>query len=117
MRLITFVNWCAPNWGSWLGTVAELVVIVFVIEIIVPANAYLKVQAATELITLHVSDWYRVVGLLVGAGLIATLALLPLLETTTLRGFISGLYRYADCFSNCGCDDSLAVHRLPAELA
>jgi tripartite ATP-independent transporter DctM subunit len=91
MRLTTFVSWCRPQWGSWLGTVAELVVIVFVIEIIVPATAYLNVQASTELITLHISDWYRVVALLVGAGLIATVALLRLLETTNLRGFVSAL--------------------------
>src|SRR5947209_5945076 len=55
MRLTTFVSWCGPQWGSWLGTVAELVVIVFVIEILVPASAYLNVQASTELITLHIS--------------------------------------------------------------
>src|ERR1700739_3678879 len=55
MRLTTFVNWVAPNVGNWLGTVAELVVIVFVLEIIVPIIAYLNVQASTELITLHIS--------------------------------------------------------------
>ena len=91
MRLTTFVNWCAPKLGNWLGTVAELVVIVFVMEIIVPANAYLKLQASTELITLHISDWYRVVALLVGAGLISLVALLRLLETTNPRGFLSAL--------------------------
>ncbi|HML09492.1 MAG TPA: TRAP transporter large permease subunit [Stellaceae bacterium] len=91
MRLTTFVNWVAPSVGNWLGTVAELVVIVFVIEILVPANAYLKVQASTELITLHISDWYRVVALLVGAGLISLVALLRMLETTNLRGFLSAL--------------------------
>ena len=65
-----------------LTTVAELVVIVFVLEIIVPTNAYLKVQASTELITLHISDWYRVVALMVGTGLISIIALLRLLEST-----------------------------------
>jgi TRAP-type C4-dicarboxylate transport system permease small subunit len=91
MRLTTFVNWCAPKWDRWFGTVAELVVIVFVIEIIVPATAYLNVQASTELVPLHISDWYRVVALVVGAGLIATVALLRLLETTTPRNFLSAL--------------------------
>src|SRR5580700_3891135 len=37
MRLTTFVTWCPGVWGNWLGTVAQLVVIVFVLEIIVPA--------------------------------------------------------------------------------
>jgi len=96
MRLTTFVNWCAPKWGRWFGTVAELVVIVFVIEIIVQANAYLNVQASTELITLHISDWYRVVALVVGAGLIATVALLRLLETATPRNFLSALLVLAE---------------------
>ena len=91
MRLTTFVSWCGPGWGNWLGTVAELVVIVFVLEIIFPIQAYLKVQASTELITLHISDWYRAVALLVGTGLISLVALLRLLETTNLRAFLSAL--------------------------
>lgn len=91
MRLTTFVTWCTPKWSNWLGTVAELVVIVFVIEIIVPTRAFLWVQASTELITLHISDWYRVVALLVGVGLISVVALLRLLETANLRNFLSAL--------------------------
>jgi tripartite ATP-independent transporter DctM subunit len=91
MRLTTFINWCTQKWSNWLGTVAELVVIVFVLEIIVPTRAFLKVQASTELITLHISDWYRVVALLVGVGLIFIVALLRLLETTNVRGFLSAL--------------------------
>jgi tripartite ATP-independent transporter DctM subunit len=91
MRLTTFVSWCGPQWRTWLGTVAELVVIVFVLEIIVPINAYLKVQASTELITLHISDWYRVLALQVGVGLISVVALLRLLETTSLRGLVSAV--------------------------
>jgi tripartite ATP-independent transporter DctM subunit len=91
MRLTTFINWCTQKWSNWLGTVAELVVIVFVLEIIVPTRAFLKVQASTELITLHISDWYRVVALLVGVGLISIVALLRLLETTNVRGFLSAL--------------------------
>ena len=91
MRLTTFVNWCTPQRRGWLGTVAELIVIVFVLEIIVPARSYLLVQQSTELITLHISDAYRVSAILVGTGLIATVALLRLLETTNLRGFLSAL--------------------------
>src|SRR5580704_5021051 len=91
MRLTTFVNRCPPHWGTWLGSVAALVVIAFVLEIIVPAYSYLQVQQSTELITLHISDAYRVVSLIVGAGLIATLALLRLLESATLGSFLSAL--------------------------
>jgi tripartite ATP-independent transporter DctM subunit len=91
MRLTTFVTWCPPELGNWLGTVAELVVIVFVLEIIFPARKYLDVQASTELITLHVSDGYRVLAILVGAGLIATVALLRMLESSTPRGFLAAV--------------------------
>jgi tripartite ATP-independent transporter DctM subunit len=91
MRLTTFINWVRPDWGSWLGSVAALIVIVFVLEILVPASDYLDVQASTQLITLQISDWYRVVAILVGMGLTALVALLRLLETTNLRGFLLAL--------------------------
>ncbi|HEX3954144.1 MAG TPA: TRAP transporter large permease subunit [Stellaceae bacterium] len=91
MRLTTFVNWVNPQWGRWLGTIAALIVIVFVLEILAPAQQYLEVQQSTELITLSISDGYRVVAILVGAGLIATIALLRLLETTNLRGLVGAV--------------------------
>jgi tripartite ATP-independent transporter DctM subunit len=91
MRLTTFANWVGPDWGGWLGTVAELVVIVFVLEIILPAQQYLQIQSSTELITLQISDGYRVVAILVGSGLIATVALLRLLESTTWPLFLLAL--------------------------
>jgi len=83
MRLTTFVNSLRPQWGRSLGTVGALVVIVFVLEILLPAAQYLEVQQSTELITLSISDGYRVVAILVGATLTAIIALLRLLETTT----------------------------------
>src|SRR5579863_8202061 len=91
MRLTTFANWVGPEWGAWLGTIAELAVIVFVLEILVPARQYLDVQRSVELITLHISDGYRVVAILFGAGLIATVALLRLLESTTWQGVLLAL--------------------------
>ena len=48
MRLTTLRQLVRPRLGNWLGAVAALVVIVFVLEILVPANAYLKVQASTS---------------------------------------------------------------------
>jgi tripartite ATP-independent transporter DctM subunit len=91
MRLTTFTNWVGPEWGGWLGTVAALILIVFVLEILVPAQQYLQIQRSSELITLHISDGYRVVAILVGAGLIAFVAVLRLLETTTWRMFLTAL--------------------------
>jgi tripartite ATP-independent transporter DctM subunit len=86
MRLTTFVNSLSPERSRWLETVGALVVIVFVLEILVPAAQYLQVQQSTELITLPLSDGYRVVALVVGPTLLAIIALLRLLETTTARG-------------------------------
>jgi tripartite ATP-independent transporter DctM subunit len=91
MRLTTFVNSLSPERAQWLGTVGALVVIAFVIEILVPAAQYLQVQQSTELITLPLSDGYRVLALLVGPTLLAIVALLRLLETTTWRGLLLAL--------------------------
>jgi tripartite ATP-independent transporter DctM subunit len=91
MRLTTFVNSLSPERGQWLGTVGELVVIVFVLEILLPAAQYLQVQQSTELITLPLSDGYRVLALLVGSTLLAIIALLRLLETTGWRGFAAAV--------------------------
>src|SRR6516165_10317020 len=88
MRLTTFVNSLGPLWSRYLGTVGALVLIVFVIELLLPAAQYLEVQKSTELITLSISDGYRVVAILVGATLTAVIALLRLIETTTWRGFL-----------------------------
>src|SRR5713226_749376 len=88
MRLTTFVNSIRPQWGRCLETVGALVLIVFVLEILLPAAQYLEVQKSTELITLSISDGYRVVAILVGATLTAVIALLRLLEATTWRDFL-----------------------------
>src|SRR5262249_9490102 len=91
MRLTTFVNSMGTEWGRYLGTVGALVLIVFVLEILLPAAQYLEVQKSTELITLSISDGYRVVAILVGATLTAIIAMLRLLETTTWRSFLLAL--------------------------
>jgi tripartite ATP-independent transporter DctM subunit len=91
MRLTTFATRVGPKWGGWLATVAALVVVVFVLEILAPAQQFLEVQRSTELITLHISDGYRAVAILVGSGLIVALALLRLLETTTWVQFLLAL--------------------------
>ena len=88
MRLTTLINSLSPKRGQWLSTVGALVVIVFVLEILLPAAQYLEVQRSTELITLSISDGYRVVAILVGATLTALIALLRLLETTSWRGVL-----------------------------
>ena len=87
MRLTTVANWVPDHWARWFSAVASLVVIAFVLEILLPAAEYLDQQRFVQLISLEISDGYRVVALLVGAGLAAVIALLRLLETTTVRSF------------------------------
>jgi len=85
MRLTTLANWVPEHWARWLAGVASLVVIAFVLEILLPAAQYLDQQRYVELISLQISDGYRVVAILAGSGLAATIALLRLLETMTWR--------------------------------
>jgi TRAP-type C4-dicarboxylate transport system permease small subunit len=87
MRLTTLANWVPASIARWFAAVASLVVIAFVLEILAPAAQYLDQQRYVELISLQISDGYRVIALLVGSGLAAIIALLRLLETTTLRSF------------------------------
>jgi tripartite ATP-independent transporter DctM subunit len=87
MRLTTLANWVPEHWARWFAGVASLVVIAFVLEILLPAAEYLDQQRFVQLISLQISDGYRVVALLVGSGLAAVIALLRLVETTTLRSF------------------------------
>ena len=67
-------------------------VIAFVLEILLPAAQYLDQQRYVELITLQISDGYRVVAHRWSASaLAAIIALLRLLETTTVRSFCLAL--------------------------
>jgi tripartite ATP-independent transporter DctM subunit len=87
MRLTTVANWVPPHIARWFAAVASLVVIAFVLEVLWPAAQYLDQQRYVELITLQISDGYRVTAIVVGMALAAIIALLRLLETTTLRSF------------------------------
>ena len=87
MRLTTVANWVPPHIARWFAAVASLVVIAFVLEVLWPAAQYLDQQRYVELITLQISDGYRVTAIVVGMALAAIIALLRLLETTTWRSF------------------------------
>src|SRR6516162_1124650 len=88
MRLTTLVNWVRPGLGNWFNSVAALVVIAFVVEILLPAYEYARDQQFTELTTLGISDGWRAVSILIGMSLAAVIAVLRLVETTTLRNFL-----------------------------
>ena len=88
MRLTTLVNWVRPGLGNWFNSVAALVVIAFVVEILLPAYEYARDQQFTELTTLGISEGWRAVSILIGMSLAAVIAILRLVETTTLRNFL-----------------------------
>jgi len=91
MRLTTLVAWLPPLWSGRCSALASLVVIAFVLEILLPARDYLSQQTYVTLISLQISDGYRVVAILVGMSLAAVIALLRLLETTTPKSFAFGV--------------------------
>src|SRR5215468_4874166 len=88
MRLTTLVNWVRPGLGNWFNSVAALVVIAFVVEILLPAYEYARDQQFTELTTLGISEGWRAVSILIGMSLAAIIAILRLVKTTTLRNFL-----------------------------
>jgi tripartite ATP-independent transporter DctM subunit len=88
MRLTTLVNWVRPELGKWFNSVAALIVIAFVVEILLPAYEYTRDQQFTELTTLGISEGWRAVSILIGMSLAAVIAILRLVETTTLRNFL-----------------------------
>jgi tripartite ATP-independent transporter DctM subunit len=87
MRLTTVANWVPPHIARWFAAVAALVVITFVLEVLLPAAQYVNMQRYVELVSLQISDGYRVTAILVGIALAAIISLLRLMETTTLRSF------------------------------
>ncbi len=87
MRLTTLVNWVRPGLGGWFNSVAALVVVAFVLEILMPAREYVDEAQYVELTSLGISEGWRAVSLLLGMGLAAIIAILRLIETTTWRGF------------------------------
>ena len=91
MRLTTLANWVPAQLASWFAAVASLVVIAFVLEVLLPAAQYLDQERYVELISLQISDGYRVVAIVVGISLAAVISLLRLLETTTARSFALAL--------------------------
>ena len=53
MRLTTVARWVPPHVASWFAAVASLVVIVFVLEVLLPAAQYSDQQRYVELISLR----------------------------------------------------------------
>ena len=88
MRLTTLVNMSRPALGRWFNSVAALVVVAFVLEILLPAKEYVAETQFVELTTLGISESYRSVSIFIGMGLAAIISILRLIENTTWRDFV-----------------------------
>ena len=90
-RLTTLANWVPSQWATWFAAVASLVVIAFVLEVLLPAAQYLDQQRYVELISLQISDGYRVVAIVVGISLLAAIiSLLRLLGNHDSAQLLAG---------------------------
>ena len=89
MRLTTLVAWVGPATAAWFEAIGALVVVVFVLEILLPATQYMDQQAYTELTTLNISDAWRAAAILVGGIMAAIIAVLRLLETAGPRALVA----------------------------
>jgi len=86
MRLTAIVAYASPVLRRWLDTLAAMIVALFVIEIIPPAEAYFESQWAITTPALEIHDGLRVLAIGVAAVLMMVIALFRLLESATARG-------------------------------
>src|SRR5579883_2745924 len=85
MRLTAVVAVASPAWRRWWETVAAMVVAVFVLEIVLPAEAYFEGQWAITTPALEIHDGYRVAAIGVAALLMLVIAVLRLIERSSWR--------------------------------
>ena len=84
MRLSFLVTRAPARWRSWIEAVAAMVVAVFVLEIIPPAQEYFNGQWLITTPALEIHDGLRVAAIGVGAVLMLVIAAARLIERTAL---------------------------------
>jgi tripartite ATP-independent transporter DctM subunit len=80
MRLTAIVALGSPRWRRWWETLAAMVVALFVIEIILPAEAYFEGQWLITTPALEIHDGIRVAAIGVALVLMMVIALVRLVE-------------------------------------
>ncbi|HVA38705.1 MAG TPA: TRAP transporter large permease subunit [Candidatus Dormibacteraeota bacterium] len=91
MRLTTLVKRASPAVRAWLETMASVVVAIFLLEIVAPAQEYVAEQNAILTPALQMHDSYRVAALLVGSLLMLAVALLRLAARETWKQALGAL--------------------------
>jgi tripartite ATP-independent transporter DctM subunit len=85
MRLTALVKLAAPRRRAFLETLSAIVVAIFVLQIILPAQEYIESEWAITTPALAISDGLRVAAIWVGAVLMMVIAVARLVEFATLR--------------------------------
>jgi tripartite ATP-independent transporter DctM subunit len=85
MRLTALVKLAAPRRRAFLETLSAIVVAIFVLQIILPAQEYIESEWAITTPALAISDGLRVAAIWVGAVLMMVIAVARLIEFATLR--------------------------------
>jgi tripartite ATP-independent transporter DctM subunit len=83
MRLAFLVVLAPPRWRGWLQTLAVMIVAVFLIALIGPAQSYVRAQWFIITPALEIHDSFRVAAIWVGATLMLVIAAARLLERST----------------------------------
>lgn len=85
MRLSTLVERLSPDRRAQVCLAAELVVLVFLLQILLPATAYFRDQLLITTPALEIQDGYRAAAIAVGALLMILITLLRLAERSSAR--------------------------------
>jgi tripartite ATP-independent transporter DctM subunit len=85
MRLTAIVAMAPPRWRPWLDALAAMVVAVFVLLILMPAQAYIEDEWLIQTPALEIHNSFRVASIGVGAVLMLVIAAVRLVERTQPR--------------------------------
>ena len=91
MRLTAIAQSFPRSWQTWVETLAQLIVLVFVVEIILPAREYITDQWEVLTPALRIHDSFRVAAIPVGVALMLLASVARLYESSSLRDVVSAL--------------------------
>ena len=91
MRLTTLVRRAAPRTRAFLESLAAIIVAIFLLEIVAPAQQYMAAQDAILTPALQMHDSWRVAALFAGAILMLAIAVLRLARRETWRQAVAAL--------------------------
>ncbi|TAM91458.1 TRAP transporter large permease subunit [bacterium] len=91
MRLTTLVRRAAPGSRAFLESLAAVIVAIFLLEIVAPAQQYMAAQDAILTPALQMHDSWRVAALFAGAILMLAIAVLRLARRETWRQAVTAL--------------------------